>query len=158
MRGELRFDNSFFFRFEFRSIPIEIEFPIEFLVHGTPVSLQAKRAASRDEWKERIKSAGSQAIPESHLASEDRISVTLYYFPEERMDGDIDNIVKPILDALSRYIYLDDRQVERVVVQKFERGNAFTFNRPTVKLAEALEGFGPLLYVRVSNDPFEELS
>ncbi len=137
---------------------IEINFPIEFVVHGTPLSLQAKRAASRAEWKERVKLASSNAIPSPHYASEERIAVTLYYLPDERMQGDVDNIVKPILDALSCHIYIDDSQVERVVVQKFEPGNAFSFNSPTVKLAEALNGDKPLLYVRVSTDPFEELS
>ncbi len=37
-----------------------------------------------------------------------------------RNAGDIDNIVKPILDALCHHIYMDDRQVQRLVVQKFE--------------------------------------
>jgi hypothetical protein len=84
--------------------------------------------------------------------------VTLYYLPDEPMQGDVDNIVKPILDALSSHIYIDDHQVERVVVQKFEPGNVFTFSRPTVKFAEALGGERPVLYVRVSNNPHEELS
>jgi crossover junction endodeoxyribonuclease RusA len=135
-----------------------IEFPIEFTVQGTPVSLQAKRPESREEWKGRVKAASSTAIPSPHFASQDRIAVTLYYFLDSPMEGDIDNIVKPILDALSRHIYIDDRQVERIVAQKFEPPNAFTFSRPTAKFAEALGGERPVLYVRVSNDPFEELS
>jgi len=137
---------------------MQIEFPIEFIVQGTPVSQQAKRAESREEWKGRVKSASSSAIPQPHFASDERIAVTLYYFSDEPMAGDIDNIVKPILDALSRHIYIDDRQVERIVAQKFEPPNVFTFSRPTPKFAEAIGGQRPNLYVRVSNDPFEELS
>ncbi len=41
------------------------------------------------------------------------------------MQGDVDNIVKPILDALSKHIYNDDGQVERIWVQKFEPGRIF---------------------------------
>ena len=122
------------------------------------MSFQAKRAESREEWKERVKSASSTAIPSPHFASDERMAITLYYLPEEPMQGDLDNIVKPILDALSRHIYIDDTQVERIVAQKFELGNAFTFSRPTAKFAEALGGDRPVLYVRVSNDPFEELA
>jgi crossover junction endodeoxyribonuclease RusA len=33
---------------------VEIEFPLEFLVAGTPVSLSAKRRESMDQWKARI--------------------------------------------------------------------------------------------------------
>ena len=136
---------------------MEIEFPIEFLVKGTPVSLQAKGAKSRKEWKERVKSASSGVIPSPHFASNERMAVTLYYLPREPMQGDLDNIVKPVLDALSRHIYLDDGQVERIVVQRFEPQNAFEFSKPTARLAEALSGHGPILYVRVSANPFEGL-
>ena len=135
---------------------MEIEFPIEFLVQGTPVSLSAKRAKSRNEWKERVKSASSNVLPNPHFASNERIAVTLYYFPHEPMQGDVDNIVKPVLDALSRHIYLDDRQVERIVVQKFELGNTFDFGNLTARLAEAFKVERPVLYVRVSANPFEE--
>ena len=136
---------------------MEIEFPIEFLVKGTPVSLQAKRAKSLKEWKERVRSASSSVIPSPHFASNERMAVTLYYFPREPMQGDLDNIVKPVLDALSRHIYLDDGQVERIVVQRFEPQSALEFSRPTARLAEALSGHRPILYVQVSANPFEEL-
>jgi crossover junction endodeoxyribonuclease RusA len=136
---------------------MELEFPIEFTVAGTPVSLQAKRSESREEWKARVKDASLAAITSPHFASEERISMTLYYFPSEQMQGDIDNIVKPILDALSHHIYIDDHQVERVVVQKFEPGRVFPFSNITAKFSEALGGSRPILYIRISNEPFEEL-
>jgi Holliday junction resolvase RusA-like endonuclease len=137
---------------------LEIEFPIEFLVRGTPVSQQADRAASREQWKARVKTASSTVLPQPHFASQDRLSVTLYYFPSERMAGDIDNIVKLVLDACSRHVYVDDSQIERLVVQKFEPQSVFAFNQPTAKLTEALSAEKPILYVRISNDPFEDLS
>lgn len=64
---------------------------------------------------------------------------------------------KPILDSLCKHIYMDDAQVERVVVQKFEPGNVFSFQKPSETFVKALFGEKPLLYVRVSNDPTEEL-
>lgn len=109
------------------------------------------------KWQVRVKMASGTAIPAPHYASEARIAVTLYYLPAEQMDGGIDNIVEPILDALSRHIYIDDKQVERVVVQKFEPGNIFNFTRPTTTFVKALAHAKPVLYVRISNDPFEEL-
>jgi crossover junction endodeoxyribonuclease RusA len=74
------------------------------------------------------------------------------------MEGDIDNIVKPVLDALGGHIYLDDWQVERVVVQKFEPGKLFPFAAPSPTLDDAVNGWKPVLYVRLSNDPFEDLT
>lgn len=86
------------------------------------------------------------------------MAVTLYYLPEGRMPGDIDNIVKLVLDALCAHIYLDDAQVERVVVQKFEPGNVFGFSNGSMTIIDAITAPKPVLYVRVSNDPLEELT
>jgi crossover junction endodeoxyribonuclease RusA len=137
---------------------LEPDFPIEFLVEGTPVSLQTKRSESRIEWQERVREASRMVLPEGHWATTGRVAATLFYFPNTAMQGDIDNIVKPVLDALGRHIYLDDAQVERVVVQKFEPGNVFPFSAPSVTLEDAISRPKPLLYVRLSNDPFEDLS
>jgi hypothetical protein len=137
---------------------LEPGFPIEFLVEGTPVSHQAARPEARTEWKERVRAASSVDLPEGHWATQERIATTLYYFPARRMQGDIDNIVKLVLDALGGHIYVDDSQVERIVVQKFEPGNVFSFTAPSAMLEEAMKRPKPVLYVRVSTDPFEELS
>src|SRR5262249_9188504 len=109
------------------------------------------------EWKARVKAASQLVLLEGHWASGDRMAITLYYFPAAPMEGDIDNIVKLVLDALDKHIYMSDRQIERIVVQKFEPGSVFPFRAPSPRLAEALTRPKPLLYVRLSNDPFEEL-
>lgn len=136
---------------------IEIEFPFEFIVDGTPVSLQAKRPESVREWKARIVAASNAGLPEGHFATADRLAVTLYYFPAAPMQGDIDNIVKPILDAMCKHIYLDDRQVERLLIQKFEPDNIFVFASPSSALADALNRAKPTLYIRLSDNPLEDL-
>lgn len=136
---------------------MDIAFPVEFTVLGTPVSFQAARVASKEQWKARVRAASSLALPAPHFVSGDRMALTLYYLPEARMQGDIDNIVKLVLDALCKHIYLDDAQVERVVVQKFEPGNVFNFRSPSAGMVAAISGPKPALYVRVSNDPFEDL-
>lgn len=84
--------------------------------------------------------------------------MTLYYFPAEPMVGDVDNIIKLVLDACSKHVYVDDIQVERIVVQKFEPDRVFAFSEPTPTLAEAVSMDKPILYVRISSDPFEDLS
>jgi crossover junction endodeoxyribonuclease RusA len=137
---------------------LEIEFPIEFVVAGTAVSFQAERSETRNQWKDRVRAASMHTIPQPHFASTDRIAVTIYNFPTPAREGDVDNIVKLILDALGRHIYVDDHQVERVVVQKFDPANVFAFSAPSETLARAVAAARPVVYIRVSNDPFEELS
>jgi hypothetical protein len=136
---------------------VEIEFPFEFIVAGTPVSLQAKRAESIREWQARIVAASRAVLPDGHFATADRLAVTLYYFPYAPMQGDIDNIVKPILDAMCKHIYLNDHQIERLLIQKFEPENVFVFASPSPILADALGRTKPALYIRLSVNPFEDL-
>jgi crossover junction endodeoxyribonuclease RusA len=137
---------------------MEIEFPIEFLVAGTPVSRQSKKAASRDAWKARVLAGALAIIPQPHFASGKRLSVILYYFPEDQTDLDVDNITKLTLDALRPHIYMDDKQIDRMVVQKFGAGNVFNFSNPSATLVDALTGKKPVLYVRLSDEPFEDLT
>jgi crossover junction endodeoxyribonuclease RusA len=134
------------------------EFPVEFLVEGTPVSAQSPNSDAKNEWKARVKEASYTALPESHWATDGSVAVTLFYFPAAQMSADLDNASKLVLDALSKHVYMDDRQVERLVVQKFEPGNVFPFKNPTTKLQEALSHPKPVLYVRISDRPFEDLS
>ena len=136
---------------------LELEFPLEFVVDGTAVSLQRKRRASLRQWQARIREASRIVLPESFFASTDSLAVILYYFPAAAMQGDIDNIVKPILDALRNHLYLDDHQIQRVVVQKFEPENLFPFSSPSAVLEDALTRRKPTLYIRLSDDPFEDL-
>jgi Holliday junction resolvase RusA-like endonuclease len=137
---------------------VEIDFPLEFVVPGTPVSLQAKRTDSKMAWKALVKEASYTALPEGHFSTTSPMSVTLFYFPATEMQGDIDNIIKPILDALCKHVYDDDKQVERVWVQKFEPGKIFQFSNPTRMLTEAIQGEKPLLFVRLTDDPTEGLT
>ena len=136
---------------------MEPEFPIEFIVEGTPVSFQSKRPKAKTDWKNRVRAASSAVLREGRWASGSRIAVTLFYFPDRPMQGDVDNIVKLVLDAMCRHIYVDDSQVERIVVQKFDPGNVFAFGSPSAMLRQALNRQEPLLYARLSDDPFEDL-
>ena len=127
---------------------VEIQFPMEMVLEGVPLSLQAS-AQSRQRWQERIRNAARAELPEFYFAAEAPIKVTIYYFPDTSMEGDIDNIVKPILDSLTRFVYVDDVQVERVWVQKFEPGRLFTFKDPSPRLAAAIDTEGPRVYLHV---------
>ncbi|HEY0837816.1 MAG TPA: RusA family crossover junction endodeoxyribonuclease [Azospirillum sp.] len=129
-------------------------YPLEFIVEGTPRSLQAS-GPSKELWKERVREVARARIRETDELGflDDRgLAVTIFYFLPEPMEGDIDNIVKPILDAMNAVAYLDDRAVERLVVQKFEPGMETSFHDVSQKLAEALGTPPPVVYIRVDDD------
>ncbi len=79
--------------------------------------------------------------------------MTIYFFPQAEMQADIDNCTKPILDALGALIYMDDKQVERIVVQKFEPERPLEIREePTESLATALAAEVPIVYIKVATD------
>lgn len=107
---------------------VEIEWPLEVIVPGTPLSLAAS-ARSIDAWQERIRDATRPLLPENHFLAQGPVQITIYFFADAPVRFDIDNIVKPIFDALKQLVFVDDRQVERLLVQKFEPDRLFTFER-----------------------------
>ncbi len=129
-------------------------YPLEFSVAGTPISAQAS-PRSKDRWKAlvaREARARVQATDELGFVDQRPTCVTIYYFPPERMLGDIDNIVKPILDALIQIAYADDQGVERVVAQRFDAVIPREFSDPSTQLAAALDTDPPVVYIRVDDD------
>lgn len=129
-------------------------FPVEFVVSGSPVSLQSSRR-SRERWKSQVEAAARECVSEQDefLFLDDRpLAVTIYVFLDAAMVGDVDNIVKPILDSLNRIIYLDDKVIERVLVQKFEPHVAPVFSAPTAQLLRALDESGSRVYIRIDDD------
>ena len=135
---------------------MEIEFPIEFAIVGTPISSQGSSRAKK-AWKAEVKQASYAALPEQHIWYEGEVSVTIYYFPSAPMMGDVDNLIKMTLDALVGHILKDDRQVTRIVMQKFEPDSVFAFSKTTDVLAGCLANEDPSVYVRISADVHEEL-
>jgi hypothetical protein len=138
-------------------LSLEPELPFEFAVRGTAISLQGS-GASKAAWKDAIREAARKALPEGSWLLTEPLAVTIFIFPGAVMQGDVDNRVKPILDAMVRCVYSDDEIVERVVVQKFEPGRVFAFQSPTDTLVSALEADEPIIYIRVTNDLHEELA
>ncbi|MGX7705508.1 RusA family crossover junction endodeoxyribonuclease [Methylobacterium sp. Gmos1] len=132
---------------------LAVPFPLEFVILATPRSLQSSNTA-REAWKSKVGDAARSRIARSReFTFLDRrpLSVTIFYFPPAPMQGDVDNIVKPILDGLRNIAYPDDQVIERVVVQKFEPGVFAEFGSLTHALQEAVAADPPVLYVIVND-------
>jgi Holliday junction resolvase RusA-like endonuclease len=131
---------------------VSIPFPVEFLIRETARSQQAK--GGNQAWKTLIKSVAQShlhSIRELAYIDARPLAVTIFYFPGRPMPGDVDNIVKPILDGMVGVFYLDDRVIERVVVQKFELGYDATFVSPTRTLEDATLANPPVIYIRIED-------
>ncbi len=84
----------------------------EFLIERRPLSLQTKNRENLQQWKIFV---ANEAIKNWHLPliAEKYLHVSIVYLCDDA-PPDVDNIVKPILDALVGLIYKDDEQVADV--------------------------------------------
>ncbi len=133
---------------------VSIPFPLEVVIEATPVSAQSS-SSSRDAWKLLVAAGTRQRLRELtdwYWLVKQPLSVTIFYFPDAPMEGDIDNIVKPILDAMKTIVYHDDDVVERVLVQRFEPGLAWSFGALAENLAVAVDRTPPVVYIRIDGD------
>ena len=132
----------------------ETLFPLEFFIEETSKSLQAS-SRSKEKWRQTVRDAARLRVQETvdmDFLDSRPLAVTIFYFPAAEMEGDVDNIVKLILDGMINIAYLNDRVIERVLAQKFEPGVERTFAGVTQKLAATLDADAPVVYIRVDDD------
>lgn len=130
-------------------------YPFEFLLHATPLSLQTKNRVRYAAWKDEVGAIAMDRRNEvcGQVMLDDRpLAATILYFTAAPLEGDVDNIVKPILDGLREVAYPDDRQIERVVVQKLEPGISWVVEASTDQISAALDAEPPVVYVRIEAD------
>ena len=78
--------------------------------------------------------------------------VTITYF-YDRVSLDVDNIPKPILDALKGLVYLDDEQVTDIICRKRNLNTELRIENPSSVLAQGLSRANQFLYVVIDDAP-----
>jgi crossover junction endodeoxyribonuclease RusA len=81
--------------------------PFEFIIDGPPVSQQARRRERVLQWKQEVRRAAQQVWPAGELPVTEPVMIAITHFYGDA-SMDIDNIPKPVLDALKGLVYVDD--------------------------------------------------
>lgn len=134
---------------------ISLPFPIEFVIRDTPRSHQSSNTKGKELWKQKvgeIASAHVRTLRDSFFIDHRPLAATIFYFPPTQMGGDVDNIVKLIVDGMVTILYPDDRLLERIIVQKFEPGIESVFHSLTPTLEHAADTDPPVIYIRIDDD------
>ena len=103
---------------------ISLPLPFEFFINDTPKSHSRRMPMRREGWKKKVRHIAKEhvdALREWVFLDKRPLAVTIFYFPPTEMEGDVDNIVKLILDGMKKVVYVEDDVVERVVVRDSSR-------------------------------------
>jgi len=122
--------------------------PFEFIVEGPPVSLQTRNRSRLQAWKETVRTAA-----ESYWLTGDgpsngdlKISITYYY---ENTSPDVDNIIKPVQDALIGLVYDDDNQIVDTSCGKRDINGSYKIRGLSPVLAKGFIEANEFLHVTV---------
>jgi hypothetical protein len=82
------------------------------------------------------------------------LAITYFY---DSVAMDVDNIPKPISDALKGLVYLDDEQLTDVLCRKRNLNSNLRIENPSSVLAEGLSRDNEFLYIVVEEAPDQEV-
>jgi len=98
-----------------------------------------------------------QHWPAGELPATGQVMLTITYFYESESSMDIDNIPKPISDALKGLVYLDDEQVTDALCRKRSLSSNSRIENPSSVLTEGLSRGNEFLYIVVVEAPDQEV-
>jgi len=133
-----------------------VALPFEFALEGPPVSQQTRRRTLLRRWTQSVRNAAQQRWDGSQPVAGPLMVNILYIF--DRGAFDVDNIPKPILDALKGTIYLDDTQITDLICRKRRKSDDLHVVGQSFLFDEFLSEHGQFLYIRVNDAPEPEVS
>ncbi len=128
----------------------------EFIVDGPPVSQQARRREKLRAWKGTVRKEAEKYWASEQQPATGLIMLKVTYFYDS-VAMDVDNIVKPIQDAIIGLAYLDDNQVTDVIVRKKDISGNFRVENITPILAEGFARGNEFLHILVTDAPDQEV-
>jgi Holliday junction resolvase RusA-like endonuclease len=112
-----------------------------FWITGVPKSLSAKKT---ENYRARIQAAAAAEITEPLQSP--RIDIDIIFAAKNRnLRADVDNVAKPVLDALKGVVYMDDRQVRSVKVVALPLDDPHRIQRATPTVTDRLYKAGEFL-------------
>jgi len=122
--------------------------PFDFIVEGPPVSQQTKRRARLQAWKQTVRQAAMNYWNAADPPSQDQLSIVVTNFYDVAAP-DVDNIVKPIQDALIGLVYVDDNQITDCNTRKRKIDGAFKVKGLSKALADGFVNYTDFVHVKV---------
>jgi len=131
--------------------------PFDFVIEGPPVSQQTKNRARLQAWKQAVRNAAQSYWNAGDQPSKDELTIVVTNFYETAAP-DVDNIVKPIQDALIGLVYGDDNQITDCYARKRKIDGAFKVKLLSRALADGFVNYIDFIHVKVvASENFEQI-
>lgn len=124
--------------------------PFEFTIQGPPVSHQTRNRARLQQWKQDVRVAAQTRVSAGVAPSPDAVQITITYYYEGD-SPDVDNIIKPIQDALNGLVFVDDAQVSETKSRKRPLNGSYQIKGASGVLLQGFAAGLGFLHIRVSN-------
>ena len=122
------------------------------------MSKQARRRKRVRAWTQYVQNfAGLSWGVEQPFVGDVMVTIT-YLYNRGSIDIDVDNIPKPILDALKGLVYSDDSQVTDLLCRKRRYGVELRIPDPSPLLRSSYENSEEFVHVNVDNAQSTEVS
>jgi hypothetical protein len=126
---------------------------LEFIVAGPPISNQQSTKKGKNNllaWRAQVKGAAQIKWVAAPLAA--LLKATIINFHDGRHPSvDVDNMSKPILNAMQNLIFDNDRQIRQAEIIHVEIGGAFVIKGVSKTIVDALQAGAQFVYVRIED-------
>jgi len=125
--------------------------PFEFTIQGPPVSNQTRNRARLQQWKQEVRAAAQGRVLAGAAAVADEVQITITYYYEGD-SPDVDNIIKPIQDALNGLVFVDDAQLAETKSRKRPLNGSYQIKGASGVLLEGFSAGVGFLHIRVERN------
>jgi crossover junction endodeoxyribonuclease RusA len=127
----------------------------DFLIPKRPVSLQTRKTANLQAWKQYVRNEAAKIWTGQIFSGKDLQLTLIYLYNSDPVDTD--NIIKPIQDALIGLVYDDDLLITDVDAHRRSLSGIFDLTLCPSLLVQGITSGIECVYVRVAESkPLED--
>ncbi|HLF89402.1 MAG TPA: RusA family crossover junction endodeoxyribonuclease [Anaerolineales bacterium] len=129
--------------------------PFEFIIPKRPVSQQTRRRENLRAWKAYVRSVAESYWSDEYEKENGPVCITLIFLFDE-VAIDVDNIIKPIQDALIGLAFENDSQVTDAISRRRNLKTQFVLEDVSPILMSGFDLKDEFVYVKISDAPGQE--
>jgi len=138
-----------------RPIKINRSPPVfEVCVHGQAFSAQSGNRSRLDAWKRQVTN-GAAAVWAGRPPLRGDLELHVFHYAEALL-GDLDNLNKPIQDALQGVTFVNDKQVKRLSGGWRDINGVYRVRYISLPLGAAFSDGRPFVHIRIWHAPVTE--